>query len=446
MSDIIKNIISDINNIPKHEIIGLISVVNGLLIEATGIAPFVSVGSKCKIINKSGEELYAEVIGLKEDKAMMMTYDVATNLGIGCKVCVISHDQAIYPSSSWIGRVLNSFGEPIDNKGPLVDGNIPYHLHNVPPRAHLRKRVGGKLDLGIRSINAFASCCHGQRLGIFSGSGVGKSMMISMMTKYSDADIKIIGLIGERGREVKEFLEEYLGEEGLKKAIVVVSTSDESPLRRKQAAYLTMTLCDYFRDHKFSVLCMMDSVTRFAMAQREIGLATGEPPTAKGYTPSVFAELPRLLERAGPGEDGEGDVTGFFSVLVEGDDHNEPIADAVRSILDGHIVLSRKIASLGIYPAVDVLSSVSRTMPKCNTPEENKIVDRARRLISQYSDMEDLIRIGAYKKGSDPKIDESIQYIDQINQFISQPYNEKTSLMNSYDMLKKAIGMEKDEK
>ena len=439
MSSILKSIINEVRLIPESYVIGKISSIKGLLIEVVGIEFAVSIGSRCKIINKNGKEIYSEVVGIRKEITLLMTYDSAEGIGIWCPVHVIAHDQSVYPSLDWLGRVINSFGEPIDGKGPLPNGNMACQLHSSPPKAHLRRRVAGKMDMGIRAINAFLSCCHGQRMGIFSGSGVGKSMMISMLTKYADSDVKVIGLIGERGREVREFLEDYLGEEGLSKAVVIVSTSDESALKRKQAAYLTMTLCDYYRDHGKNVLCLMDSITRFAMAQREIGLSIGEPPTTKGYTPSVFSELPKLLERAGPGTKGQGDVTAFFSVLVEGDDHNEPISDAVRGILDGHIVLSRKIASRGIYPAIDVLDSISRTMPRCNTEYENKLVTKAKNLISQYTDMEDMIRIGAYKAGSDPATDEAIKYIDEINKFITQNYKEQDNIESSYKKLAKAI-------
>ena len=439
MSNILKSIINEIKLIPESSVVGKVSSVKGLLIEAIGIEFAVSIGSRCNIINKNGREIYSEVVGIKGEITLLMTYDSAEGIGIWSPIHVIAHDQSIYPSPDWLGRVINSFGEPIDGKGPLQSGSMPYQLHNPPPKAYLRRKVSKKMDMGIRAINTFLTCCHGQRLGIFSGSGVGKSMMISMLTKYADSDVKIIGLIGERGREVREFLEDYLGEEGLSKAIVVVATSDESVLKRKQAAYLTMTLCDYYRDRGQNVLCLMDSITRFAMAQREIGLSVGEPPTTKGYTPSVFSELPKLLERAGPGTNEQGDVTAFFSVLVEGDDHNEPISDAVRGILDGHIVLSRKIAERGIYPAIDILQSISRTMPRCNTEDENNLVIKAKNLISQYVDMEDMIRIGAYKAGSDPPTDEAIKYIDGINKFINQNYDEQDNIDNSYKKLAKAI-------
>jgi flagellum-specific ATP synthase len=295
--------------------------------------------------------------------------------------------------------------------------------------------VGKKIDLGVRVLNTFTSCCEGQRMGIFAGSGVGKSMTMSMIARYSDADVNVIGLIGERGREVQEFIQEYLGEEGLKRSVVIVATSDESALMRKYAAYVTMAVCEYFRDRNKKVLCMMDSVTRFAMAQREIGLSAGEPPTSKGYTPTVFAELPKLLERAGPGV-GEGNITGLFSVFVDGGDHDEPVADAVRGILDGHIVLERKIAERGRYPAVNVLKSVSRMLPHCNTEDENQIVTRARRILSTYEDMAEMIRLGAYKKGSDAEVDEAIRLNPALEAFLSQRPTENTKLAQGYEMLK----------
>ena len=363
-------------------------------------------------------------------------------IGSGSEVEVIGSDQSIYPSMKWLGRVINAFGDPIDGKGPLYKGNSGCRLHNQPPNPQLRKRVGAKMDTGLRVLNTFLNCCEGQRLGVFSGSGVGKSMMIAMLTKFASSDVKVIGLIGERGREVQEFIEDYLGPEGLAKAVVIVATSDESALMRKQAAYLTLAVAEYYRDIGLEVLCLFDSVTRFAMAQREIGLSAGEPPTSKGYTPSVFTELAQLLERAGPGVYGAGSITALFSVLVEGDDHNEPIADAVRGILDGHIVLERSIAARGIYPAIDILSSISRTMPRCNSDYETALVNKARSIIATYADMVDMIRIGAYKKGSDPKVDEAIKYNENIEKFISQRHDEKETMENSYKKLAEIIDFE----
>ena len=271
-------------------------------------------------------------------------------------------------------------------------------------------------------------------MGIFSGSGIGKSILLSMMARYAAADVAVIGLVGERGREVKEFVEDYLGPEGRKRSVVVVATSDESALVRRQAAYMTLSVAEYFRDQGMNVLCMIDSITRFAMAQREIGLSGGEPPASKGYTPTVFSELPRLLERAGTGT-GDGTITGLFTVLVEGDDHNEPVSDAVRGILDGHIVLDRSIAERGRYPPVNVLRSVSRSMPDCNTPAENQLVGRAREMISVYEEMADMIRLGAYRAGSDPKIDRAIRMRDALEAFLAQDKNETSGFDDAYGRL-----------
>jgi flagellum-specific ATP synthase len=278
-------------------------------------------------------------------------------------------------------------------------------------------------------------------MGIFAGSGIGKSTLLSMMSRNTDADVSIIGLIGERGREAREFIEDDLGEDGMARSVVIVATSDEPPLVRRQAAYMTMAIAEYFRDLKRDVLCLMDSVTRFAMAQREISLSAGEPPATRGYTPTVFAELPRLLERAGPGTADQGSITGLFTVLVEGDDHNEPVADAVRGILDGHVVLDRTVAERGRYPAINILRSVSRTMPGCNTPEQNMIVSRARRLVSVYDDMAELIRLGAYRQGSDPQVDEAIHYHRAIEDFLSQSKLDATSLEDGYKRLADILGM-----
>jgi flagellum-specific ATP synthase len=287
----------------------------------------------------------------------------------------------------------------------------------------------------VRALNTFTTTCAGQRLGIFSGSGVGKSVLLSMIARYTAADVIVIGLVGERGREVQEFLTDDLGPAGLARSVVVVATSDESPLMRRQAAYLTLTTAEYFRDQGLQVLCLIDSVTRFAMAQREIGLASGEPPASKGYTPSVFAELPKLLERAGPGVHGQGTITGLFTVLVEGDDHNEPVADAVRGILDGHVVLDRAIAERGRYPAVNVLRSLSRTMPGCNAPEEQVVVDEARRVLAVYDNMAELIRLGAYRAGADAEVDRAIKLFPKLEAFLAQGKNERGELSSGYVQL-----------
>jgi flagellum-specific ATP synthase len=347
----------------------------------------------------------------------------------------------VRPDPSWLGRVVNALGQPIDGKGPLPQGREAYPLRAAPPPAHARKRVGAKIDLGVRALNTFQTCCRGQRMGIFAGSGVGKSVLLSMLARYTASDVNVIGLIGERGREVQEWLEDELGPEGLARSIVVVATSDEPPPMRRQAVYLTMALAEYFRDRGGDVLCLIDSITRFAMALREIGLAAGEPPAAKGYTPSVFGELPQVLERAGPGVD-TGSITGLFTVLVEGDDHNEPIADAVRGILDGHIVLDRQIAERGRYPAINTLRSISRTMPGCNSQAQTDLVTRARQLLSTYEDMGELIRIGAYKQGSDAKVDEAIKYVPSIEGFLAQDKHERADLEGGYAQLARVLGIE----
>jgi flagellum-specific ATP synthase len=331
-------------------------------------------------------------------------------------------------------------GEPVDGKGPLMTGSLAYPLRASPPPAHNRQRVGGKLDLGVRALNTFLTVCRGQRIGIFSGSGIGKSILFSMLARFTQSDVNVIGLIGERGREVQEFLEDDLGEAGLARSVVVVATSDQAPVVRRQAAYLMMALAEYFRDLDNHVLCLMDSVTRFAMAQREIGLSAGEPPASKGYTPTVFAELPKLLERAGPGAVGQGTITGVFTVLVEGDDHNEPIADAVRGTIDGHIVLDRAIAERGRYPAVNVLRSISRVMPDCNSDQENALIGRARALISTYEDMAELIRIGAYRQGSDPEIDRAIALYPALESFLEQGKHERSDLASGYAALAQILG------
>ena len=357
----------------------------------------------------------------------------------GCRAVIANAAAQVRPSAAWLGRVVNAMGEPIDGKGPLPQGPSPMQFRNAPPPAHSRKRVGAPLDLGVRALNTFLTCCRGQRMGIFAGSGVGKSVLLSMLARNVDADVSVIGLVGERGREVQEFLQDDLGDEGLARSVVVVATSDEPALMRRQAAYLTLAIAEYFRDEDKDVLCLMDSVTRFAMAQREIGLSAGEPPTTKGYTPTVFTELPRLLERAGPGL-GEGTITGIFTVLVDGDDHNEPVADAVRGILDGHIVMERAIAERGRYPAINILKSVSRTMPKSADPAYLPIIKRARQIMATYSDMEELIRLGAYRAGSSAEVDESIQLHEPLENYLRQGKGEATSLHEGYAQLEQMLG------
>ena len=436
------SLVSALSRVPDYRLYGRVTGILGLLVEVVGVESHLSIGGRCDVVARDGRRVICEVVGFRDEKALLMPFGPLDGVGIGCKAELGDPDPTVSPNTAWLGRVVNALGEPIDGKGPMPSGPVPFLLRNSPPPAHARQRVKGKMDLGVRALNTFLTCCRGQRMGIFSGSGVGKSVLLSMMARYTASDVIVIGLIGERGREVQEFIEDDLGPEGLARSVIVVATSDEPPLMRRQAAYLTMTIAEYFRDQDKDVLCLMDSITRFAMAQREIGLSAGEPPASKGYTPSVFAELPKLLERAGPGR-GSAAITGLFAVLVEGDDHNEPIADAVRGILDGHIVLDRAIAERGRYPAINTLRSISRTMPACNTDAENALVNRARTLISRYEDMAEMIRIGAYRRGADPKVDEAIDYYPALESFLSQDKKEKSDLPSGYAGLAEILGMEK---
>lgn len=434
MDNLLDALKADIARVPESHVYGRVASVLGLMLEGEGLEPFLSVGARCTVLGRQGEEVPCEVVGFRGGRTLLMPFADVQGVGIGCKIRLDQEKSAVYPCGQWLGRVVNAFGQPVDGKGPLPQGPHAYPFRNAAPPAHQRKRVGKRMDLGVAAINCFLTCCRGQRMGIFSGSGVGKSTLLSMIARYSGHDVNVIGLIGERGREVQEFIEDYLGVEGLKRSVVVVATSDESALMRKQATYLTMSLSEYFRDEGKDVLCLMDSVTRFAMSLREIGLSAGEPPTTKGYTPTVFAELPKLLERAGPGTE-KGVITGLFSVLVEGDDQNEPITDAVRGILDGHIVMSRRIAERGRLPAIDILKSVSRTMPECNPPEQAALIAKARRLMATYEDMQDMIRLGAYRKGSDEEVDAAIFYHDKFEQFLRQGKGEKKGMAAGFQQL-----------
>jgi len=434
VATLLRHLAGDIDKVPEFRLYGRVTAVLGMMVEIGGVERALSIGDRCFVQARAGRMVTCEVVGFRDGRALAMPFGPLEGVGIGSRAQISDAEPVVYPDDGWLGRVVDAMGEAMDGKGPLPEGSIGYSLRASPPPAHKRNRVGEKLDVGVRAINQFLSICRGQRMGIFAGSGVGKSVLMAMLARFASADVFVIGLIGERGREVQEFIQDYLGYEGMRRSVVVVATSDESPLMRRQAAYLTLAVAERFRDQGRQVLCMMDSVTRFAMAQREIGLATGEPPASKGYTPTVFAELPRLLERAGPGV-AEGSITGLFSVLVEGDDHNEPIADAVRGILDGHIVLERAIADRGRYPSINILRSVSRMMPGCNTEDENVLVRRARTLMATYEDMADMIRLGAYRRGSDPQVDESIKYHDALEAFLSQDKDDQADLQDGYDRL-----------
>jgi len=432
---LMRALLSDIEAVPTLTRFGRVARIEGLAVEVTGAQGAVSLGGQCRITIGNNKKIPCEGVGFRDGRALVMPLGPLDGITLGARADFEDRPAAIYPSQAWLGRVIDGFAQPIDGKGMLPQGTMPYTLKAPPPPATRRGRVGGKLDLGIRALNAFATCCAGQRMGIFSGSGVGKSTLLSMLARNSDADAIVIAMIGERGREVKEFIEDDLGEEGLARSVVVAATSDEAPLVRRQAAYVAMTVAEHMRDSGLNVLLLMDSVTRFAMAQREIGLSAGEPPASKGYTPTVFAELPKLLERAGPGPAGSGTITGLFTVLVEGDDHNEPVADAVRGILDGHIVLERAIAERGRFPAINILKSVSRAMPACNTEEEQKLVLRARQPLTIYEDMAELIRLGAYKAGTNPEVDEAVRLYPALEAFLAQTKTERAVLSEGYAAL-----------
>ena len=434
-----KSLQAAIEAIDEVEVFGRVKAVQGLLVEIVGPVRELRVGGRVQIEASDGHRLAAEIIGFRDGHALCLPFGPLTGVRLGCRAVFQKTDGAVYPAESWLGRVIDAEGRAIDGKGPLERGSRAYPLRQTPLAAHDRARVGEPLDVGVRTLNTFTTICEGQRMGIFAGSGVGKSVLMSMLARNGQVDVAVIGLIGERGREVQEFITDYLGEVGIRHAVVVVATSDEAALMRRQAAYLTLTLSEYFRDRGQRVLCMMDSLTRFAMAQREIGLAIGEPPTVKGYPPTVFTELPSLLERAGPGLVNSGSITGLFTVLVEGDDHNEPIADAVRGILDGHIVMERNIAERGRYPAVNVLRSISRTMPGCVPVSFRPTLQKARELMSVFADMEELIRLGAYRKGSDPKVDRAIAINPALEAFLSQQREERTSIADGYQMLEAIV-------
>ncbi|WP_075215489.1 flagellar protein export ATPase FliI [Mongoliimonas terrestris] len=438
-------LVAALQGIPERQVYGRVAAVQGLLVEVAGPVQEMSVGARLGVTGFAGRTVGVEVVGFRGERALCLPFGSMEGVRLGAKATILSNAATMRPSAGWLGRVVNALGEPIDGKGPLEQGPLERPLRASPPAASERTRVGGPIDLGVRVLNTYATCCRGQRMGIFAGSGVGKSVLLSMLARYTACDVAVIGLIGERGREVQEFIEDDLGPEGLARSVVVVATSDESVLMRRQAAYLTMTVAEHFRDSGGDVLCLMDSVTRFAMAQREIGLAAGEPPTSKGYTPTVFTELPRLLERAGPGRAGEGSITGLFTVLVEGDNHNEPVADAVRGILDGHIVMERAIAERGRYPAVNVLKSVSRTMPGCVEPRWRPLIQESRRLMATFADMEELIRLGAYRKGSNPEVDEAIALNGPLEAFLNQRKEERTGRDDGYrslaNLLETTIGL-----
>lgn len=415
--------INTVKNLPAGEKVGKVLRIIGLVIEADG--PEASIGDLCYIFNSMNEKpVFAEVVGFQEKKILLMPLGSMEGLKPGAIVTNTKESMKIKVGDMLLGRVLDGLGEPIDSKGD-IKSNIYYSTSQKIANPLVRKPIDEVITLGIRSVDAFSTVGKGQRMGIFAGSGVGKSTTMAMMARNTDADVNVIALIGERGREVREFIEKTLGDDGLKRSVVVVATSEQPSLVKIKAAFVATTIAEYFRDQGKDVLFMLDSVTRIAMAQREVGLAIGEPPATRGYTPSVFALMPKILERTGTSD--KGTITGLYTVLVEGDDFNEPISDTVRSILDGHIMLSRDLAHKNHYPAVDVLQSISRVMSEIATPEHKKAAGDLRNLLSVYNKNADLINIGAYVRGSDKNVDRAIRLMDDINSFLQQSINDKTN-------------------
>lgn len=442
MQDILikKELLASLNPI---KVWGKVTRIVGLVVE--GYCPNASVGSLCEIspLDDNHPSVYAEIVGFQDLRALLMPLGDLRGLGPGSLIRVIKDSATIKVGENLLGRVIDAMEQPHDGLPPAsLHEERP--LYSLPPGPMQRKNITEVLDLGIRAINGLTTCGMGQRMGIMAGSGIGKSVLLGMMARYAKADINVIALIGERGREVREFIERDLGKEGLSRSVLVVVTSDQSPLLRMRGAFVATTIAEYFCQKGKNVLLMMDSVTRFAMAMREIGLAIGEPPTTKGYTPSVFATLPKLLERAGKFQ-GQGTITGLYTVLVDGDDLTEPVADSVRSILDGHIVLSRELASRNHYPAIDILNSTSRIMRDICTPRHLELSGRTRNILATYNEAEDLINIGAYMKGSNPNIDFAISKIDLINKFLKQNYDETASFKSALEEIGAILSERKDE-
>lgn len=408
---------------------GIVSKVIGLTIEVEGIKAFV--GEICEIYNDKNKSIQCEAVGFREDIVILMPLGELVGIAPGCRVVPTGKPLNVKCSEELFGKVIDGLGKPLE--GYEIKKGTLYKLDSNPPDPLKRRRIKNIMPTGIRAIDGFLTCGEGQRIGIFAGSGVGKSTTLGMIAREAEADVNVIALIGERGREVLDFIEKDLGEEGMKKSIVVCATSDRPALVRIKGAFTATAIAEYFRDKGKKVILMMDSVTRFAMAQREVGLAIGEPPATKGYTPSVFAMLPRLMERSGMSD--KGSITAFYTVLVDGDDFNEPIADAVRGILDGHIVLSRDLAGKNHYPAIDVLNSISRLMSEIADGEHKNAASIGRDLLATYNNSEDLINLGAYAKGSNKKIDIAIQYHDKIINYLKQGINEKSDFEESREKL-----------
>jgi flagellum-specific ATP synthase len=414
----LEGIAAALRTLPRVCLKGRVASIRADRVTIKGVTAWTKLGDRVRF-EADGSD--AEIVAVDGEEAQAMPFQPLLGLGVGASVRLLPTHALLPVSKGWLGRVVDPFGRPIDGNGPLACGPNPVPLHGLAPSAGSRARLGPRIDLGVRALDAFATCRRGQRLGLFAAAGIGKSTLLAMLARHADCDVVVLGLVGERGRELREFVEEDLGPAGLARSVVVCATSDAGPLLRRDAALAAMAIAEHFADQGQQVLLLMDSVTRFALALREIGLVAGEPPATRGYPPSVFAALPRLLERAGPRLQGSrGTITAIFSVLVEGDDHEEPIADAVRGFLDGHVVLDRRIGEAGRYPAVDVLRSLSRTVPGCLSAGEWAIAQRARQLLGLHAEMADLVRLGAYKAGTDAAVDEALRLAPRVEALLRQ--------------------------
>jgi len=425
-----------LQQLASPEISGQVVSVNSLAAQVAGLSRFVRIGDQLALRGTAERPAIGEVAAIHAGIAHVLTFDPPEGVGVGSRASLGRDMGRLRIGDGWLGRIIDPLARPLDDRGALPPGPTLRAARAAPPAAVSRARLGERLDLGVCVLDLFTPCRSGQRLGLFAGSGIGKSTLLAMLARNTACDVVVLALVGERGREVRDFVEDVLGPEGLARSVVVVATSDASPLLRRQAAYAAMTVAEHFRDQGQSVLLLLDSVTRYCQALREVALAAGEPPATRGFPPSVFAELPRLLERAGPGPrrpDGTaGQITAFFTVLVEGDDHNEPVADAVRGILDGHVILDRAIAEAGRYPPVDVLRSVSRAAPDCLAPPERALIRRARGILAAHAAIADMLRLGAYQPGSDPAADEALLLAPRIEELLNQ---DKDQPMRAPDSL-----------